>query len=306
MSPISFATALIRIRTKLAAAMAALLLIASSAGPARAATVTLGQVAPQGTTGSTTNITTFQYSSAPTSPSYVVPAGNWTVTSWSSEAGTTTSLARLRIIRPVGNHVTIVAETSDQSIPANTNGPFPTNLPVQEGDLIGFQTGNPAGNIAPYYPGQFGDTAEYILGAAQVGDSACGSMFACATATSSLTNVSVTLHAPDPPNTFSFGKVKRNKRNGTATLAVTVPGPGTLDLSGKGVKSQRAARVARAIGARAVPAAGTVKLRIKPKGKAKKKLSQTGKAKVKVRVTYTPTGGQAKTQSKRVKLAKTA
>jgi hypothetical protein len=284
--------------------LTSLLAFALAPSTAGAVTVTLGRVAPQGTTSTTTNATVFQSASAPTSPSYAVPAGNWTVTSWSSEAGTTDSMARLRIVRPVGGHVTIVAESGDQSIPANTNGPFPTNLPVQAGDLIGIKTGNPAGNIAPNYPGQTGDTAQLILGAASLGDSACGSMFACSAANSSLTNISVTLHAPDPPNTFSFGKVKRNKRNGTATLAVTVPGPGTLDLSGKGVKSQRAARIARAIGARAVAVAGKVKLTVKPKGKAKKRLDQSGTAKVKVRVTYTPTGGAANTQPKRVKLIK--
>jgi len=139
----------VRSAVRLRATRSRLLAGALAPSTAGAATLTLGQVAPQGTTGMTTNITTFQSGSAPTSPSYVVPAGNWTVTSWSSEAGTTDSMARLRIIRPISGHVTIVAESGDESIPANTNGPFPTNLPVQAGDLIGFKTGNPAGNIAP-------------------------------------------------------------------------------------------------------------------------------------------------------------
>jgi len=213
-------------------------------------------------------------------------------------------MARLRILRPIAGHVTIVAESGDESIPANTNGPFATNLPAQAGDLIGFKTGNPAGNIAPYYPGQTGDTAQYILGAASLGDSACGSMFACATANSSLTNVSVTLHAPDsspPPNTFSFGKVKRNKKKGTATLPVNVPGAGILSLTSKGAKHQRSAG---ATASQVASGAGTVNLAIKPKTKIKKKLNRRGEAKVKVTVAYTPTGGSLAKQSERVKLVK--
>ena len=48
--------------------------------------------------------------------------------------------------------------------------------------------------------------------------------------------------------------------------------------------------------------AGNEKLVIKPKGKAKKKLNQTGKVKVKAEVTYTPTGGEPNTESKKVTL----
>jgi subtilisin-like proprotein convertase family protein len=105
-------------------------------------------------------------------------------------------------------------------------------------------------------------------------------------------------------NKFSFGKVKRNKRKGTATLAVNVPGPGTLSLKGKGVKRQRPGRAARASASRAVAAAGVVKLKIKPRGKVKRKLNARGKAKVRVKVTYTPSGGSPDTQNKRVRLVK--
>ena len=47
---------------------------------------------------------------------------------------------------------------------------------------------------------------------------------------------------PSPPsNEFTLGKPKLNKRKGTARLAVTVPGPGELALSGNGVKAAGAA-----------------------------------------------------------------
>lgn len=92
-----------------------------------------------------------------------------------------------------------------------------------------------------------------------------------------------------------------NKKNGTATEPVFVPGPGVLMLTGKGVVTKRPVR---ASASRAVSAAGVVNLLVKAKGKTKKKLNKTGKAKVKVRVTYKPTGGTANTQSKSVKLIK--
>ena len=119
---------------------------------------------------------------------------------------------------------------------------------------------------------------------------------------------------PSPPaattknNNFSFGKLKRNTGNGTATLSVEVPGPGTLSLGGKGIKAQRTEDFARMKAGKAVPGAGTVKLRIRAKGKKKGKLNETGKVKVKAKVTYIPSGGDLpaapNTQTRRVKLVK--
>ncbi len=108
-----------------------------------------------------------------------------------------------------------------------------------------------------------------------------------------------------PSNEFSFGKLKRNKKKGTAKLTVKLPHPGELDLGGKGVKRQRpgAAGAGRA-SAKPVTEGGAVKLLIKPKGGKKKKLKKHGKVKVKVKVTYTPTGGTTSSQTKPVKLKK--
>jgi streptogramin lyase len=94
---------------------------------------------------------------------------------------------------------------------------------------------------------------------------------------------------------FSFGKVKRNKKKGTAKLTVNVPRAGGLVLA-KTKKVKGAQKRAEA--------PGSVKLRIKPKGKAKKKLGKKGKAKVEAEVTYTPDGGAPSTKAKRVKLKK--
>ena len=99
---------------------------------------------------------------------------------------------------------------------------------------------------------------------------------------------------PPPSNAFTFGALKLNKKKGTASLAVTVPGAGTVSLSGKGLKAQQVQ----------AKAAGAVSLTLKATGKSKKALKKKGKAKVKASVTFTPTGGSPATQSKTVKLKK--
>jgi hypothetical protein len=98
-----------------------------------------------------------------------------------------------------------------------------------------------------------------------------------------------------PSNEFSFGKLKRNRKKGTAKQTVIVPGPGELVLA-KTKKLKPAEKRA--------DAAGKVKLRIKPKRRTKRKLNRNGKAKLKANVTYTPDGGGPNTKSKKLKLKK--
>lgn len=102
---------------------------------------------------------------------------------------------------------------------------------------------------------------------------------------------------PGPPptisNRFSLGKPKLNKKLGTASLPVTVPGPGTLTLSDKSVVAQK----------KTWNRAGTANLLVKPKSRSE--LLATGRLKVTVKVTYGPTGGTAasKTRTLVLKLA---
>ncbi|MDX6582462.1 MAG: hypothetical protein QOI10_1646 [Solirubrobacterales bacterium] len=107
---------------------------------------------------------------------------------------------------------------------------------------------------------------------------------------------------PNPPsNEFSFGKLKRDTHAGTAKLTVDVPGPGTLALSGSGIVRIRDRATERAP-RQTVGAAGSVKLKIKARGKARKRLKRHGSAKLEAKVTYTPTGGDPNTLTKKVKL----
>ncbi|MFI5028164.1 MAG: hypothetical protein ACHQCF_04180 [Solirubrobacterales bacterium] len=84
-----------------------------------------------------------------------------------------------------------------------------------------------------------------------------------------------------PENRFRITKQSLNRKRGTATLTVALPGAGSLTLSGPGLKSV----------AKSVTAGGTVKLPVLPVGKARFRLRETGKRKVTPKVSFTPTGG---------------
>jgi len=91
---------------------------------------------------------------------------------------------------------------------------------------------------------------------------------------------------------LKLGKLKLNKRKGTAKLTATVAHPGKLKLTGKGLKTAK----------KTAAAGGKVKLTVKPKGKLARKLRERGKAAIKAKVKFTPEGGEAAVDSKKLKL----
>jgi hypothetical protein len=99
-----------------------------------------------------------------------------------------------------------------------------------------------------------------------------------------------------PSNAFKLGKLKRNKKKGTAKQVVILPTPdaGTVTIKGNGLKSKT----------RKVTGAAKVKLPVIAKGKKRKGLNASGKAKIKAKVTYSPTGNVAKTLKRKLKLLK--
>jgi hypothetical protein len=94
-----------------------------------------------------------------------------------------------------------------------------------------------------------------------------------------------------PSGAFKFAKLKLNKAAGTATLTVSVPGPGRLVLSGKGI-----------VGRTRNAAAGQVKLVVAPAGALRRRLRKAGAAKVTAKITFTPVGGAPRSKSKTVEL----
>jgi hypothetical protein len=93
---------------------------------------------------------------------------------------------------------------------------------------------------------------------------------------------------------FSFGKLTRNKRKGTARLAVILPGPGRLSLKGKGIVAKQLS----------IQKAGTAMLPIKVKGRAKRRLLAKGRAKLKASITFSPSGDGPIVKTRAIKLIK--
>jgi hypothetical protein len=99
-------------------------------------TMTIGQVAPPGSSGSCSACTDYQETTGAGSPSYTVPAalpgGSWTVISWSIRGGTSVDgRARLRVFRPTGtpNQFKLVAESAEEAVPAGSALSFATSIP---------------------------------------------------------------------------------------------------------------------------------------------------------------------------------
>jgi YVTN family beta-propeller protein len=97
-----------------------------------------------------------------------------------------------------------------------------------------------------------------------------------------------------PSNKFRFGKLMKNRKNGTAKLQVKVPAAGTLKLLGKKVRFAK----------RKAGKAGKVTLSIRPKAKAAKALASNHKLKTHIRVVFKPTGGTARSKGKTLTLVR--
>lgn len=101
--------------------------------------------------------------------------------------------------------------------------------------------------------------------------------------------------APAPPvsSAFSFGKPRLNRKRGTASLPVKVPGPGLLRWSvaaaGHGATSSSVSFIG---------AAGTVRIAIAASGQLQKRLYRSRKVEAKVTVVYTPNGGTAASRTR--------
>jgi hypothetical protein len=94
-------------------------------------------------------------------------------------------------------------------------------------------------------------------------------------------------------NSFQLGRLHLNRKRGTATLAVAVPGPGEVSLTGAQPRSRYAA------------GAGTVSLKIVPRSAKRRLLRRNGSLRLRLTVTFTPDGGTANSRSLTVRLQKT-
>jgi hypothetical protein len=109
-----------------------------------------------------------------------------------------------------------------------------------------------------------------------------------------------------PSNAFSIGKLKNNKKTGTATVPVFVSGPGTVLVSdaqasssgnsgSKAPKGKYKALIKPATVS--AVASGKTLIRLTPSSAGRRILRLKGRVQVKAIVTYTPSGGTAASQT---------
>jgi hypothetical protein len=172
----------------------------------------------------------------------------------------------------------------ERTLPGPGRYSFPARVPVRAGDFVGVDTSSVSAYSAAAACGTGARALTYHPTLADRGPfRPVDSNSTCEL----LVNAKVS-----PSNRFRFEGLDRNRGRGTAILAVSVPGPGGLALSGQGIKRT----------ARHVAEAGGAKLRIAPKGKLKRRLARRGEAKAEVEVTFKPEGGRAATKSRQIRL----
>ena len=286
-----------KVQSRLAAIAFGTVLLVSVTAPSADAAVTIGQLAP-GTSPPT--YCTYGPADAIQAPvtsgnSYVVP-GTGTITSWSHNAAAGAGqMLTMKIFRPVSGSTvfSVVGHDGPRNLTPSVVNTFPTSIRVKPGDVLGVNDENAiAVPNACVSSAALGD--QYLFLEGSLADGQTGT-FVPEPGDLCL-NISAVL---EPTNTFALGRITHNKDKGTATLEATVPNPGDLAGSGKGVK---AAAAGATISESVTP--GAAQLLIKAKGKKKRKLNETGKVKLNVAITYTPTGGDPSTQSVKVKLKK--
>jgi hypothetical protein len=267
--------------------------LAASASPAGAA-VTIGQLAPGSPPPTACSVSQDLVQPPVTSGNpYTVPAlpaPFLIVTSWSHNAAAGSAPLTFKVYRGTGpNTYRVVGHDGPRALSSGVVNTFSgLRIPVRAGDVIGLNTTGASTACEFDAPGE----RNFFRN----GDLADGQEGTFLESPGERVNVTALV---EPDNRFTFGKVKLNEEKGTARLTLSVPNPGELTGSGKGVKVAGAAVISKT-----VPAAGPVNLKIGAKGRKKHKLNETGKVKVKPKITFTPTGGDPSTQSKKLKLRK--
>lgn len=150
-------------------------LVSALPGVASGAT-TIGATGGNGVGVCIQNFTWVQAATAPTSPSYAVPAGGGVVTQWSHQVSDTqpTATLRLKIFRKTTSQVYLtVGHSAVETLGGAGLKSFPTQISVQAGDLLGLRTGTSSSDCVRTT--QAGDVAE--VGLFQEPDPPPGSTF---------------------------------------------------------------------------------------------------------------------------------
>ena len=107
-----------------------------------------------------------------------------------------------------------------------------------------------------------------------------------------------------PSNEFSVVSVKKLPAKGKARITLELPGAGLVQLNPPAGTSAAIAANGTESREKTATEAGRLRLNVTATGAKKRKLYKTGRVKVKAAVTFTPTGGEPNTLSRKIRLKK--
>ena len=221
---------------------------------------------------------------------------NGTITTWRIRTGITPGPAALRVVRPLAGGLYTSGGATPQVTPAaNDTSTFATQLPIQQGDLIGVDCCGPGG--ATFFGSSSPQSTRLDF---EPGPLAAGP----GTAPAGNDNFEVLVNADiEPTSAFTIMQMRR-KNSGAISATVQVPNPGTLvigdphdySLGAPGGKPL----LLKPHVADVTP--GVVTVTTRPTPRARDLLAQRGRLSVHVKVLFTPKGGLPSGQTRRVKL----
>jgi hypothetical protein len=219
----------------------------------------------------------------------IPPAISLSLTSWSHEAHSTPNQKiKFRVYRPVMGLTYRVVAQDIHSLNSGVLNTFPANIRVEPGDILGISNGPDTPSMG-CGTGAFTET-DLTNGTSNTPPGlAVGDTVTFTSGGGARLDVSAVV---EPTNAFTIGQTTRNKKKGTATVALQVPNPGSVTLVSNGSTSNQ------------IVSPGEVKLAIKAIGKKRKKLNRKGKASLPISISYVPAGGAVSSQATTVKLKK--
>jgi hypothetical protein len=201
-----------------------------------------------------------------------------TITSWSTNSANAGATYKLKIFRRTSDPDAFqtVAHADPHVLSAGINT-VPVNVQVESGDLIGFHVSGPANSCT------FSLTGDTVLKSSF--DLADGASAPFTPVTDARLNLTANLV---PSNAFTFAGLTRDRHLGSATLTVNISNPGTVGVTGRGLRKPQSKNAA-------VP--GSLVFPISAVGKLKRRLARKGRATLRVNATFSPLGGDPSTQT---------
>jgi hypothetical protein len=294
----------------LAGCVASALVAVASLAPATASgSVTIGADLSQPATPSFSCVSTDRpctwFQSAPAAGEQIAAPFDGTVVSWSYRSGNMGDRHQFRLVRPVGSGFTGAGTGPVTTVPDNLDavrGPFPLQLPVKQGDLLGIRS--LAGNAALDIPGVIGQNCmsnpRPFVSRFNTPDLADGEPARPPTSANGICS-EIAMSATIVRSSFSFGVSGRQ-------LLVTVEDPGTVQVNDAGAplaapaakKRGKKKRKQPSLPLKASSASGgppTIAVPLLLSKPAKQKLRRKGKLRVNARITFTPQGAPPATQT---------